>query len=584
MTRQENRSPQVRMLVIVMAIIVATIAANAQNEGQLANHEHEVSGEKCFICDSSLRDKGRLWCKEHDRYENRCWLCHPELEEKGRLWCKEHSLYEDECFLCHPELGKEKTSDEATEQCKAHGIDAKDCHVCDSSLRDKGRLWCTEHARYEDRCWLCHPEMQDKDRPFCKEHHFYEDECSLCNPKRKKKVIKKSEGPSSSPVLFCNEHKVPEHQCGICQPQLAGSLEPGQSMKVRFASKHSTAKAGIRTAFPQENSSAPIIEAFCRVGYNENQLAHITPLAEGVIRHVLVDVGAQVNTGDVLAEIHSDEVAKAKTNFLSAVIDHEVKEAAYRREESLVQQNISAARDFQEAEAACKVAVLSKKTAQQRLLNFGFTQEEIIAIERDHDSSSILMVRAPFTGTIVARQAVMGELIEPGKALLTLANLSNMWLELSVLAEKAAFITSDLDVEAVIDGFSGLTAKGKLVWIDTSIDERSRMLKARAVVSNDERTLKAGMFGQARIAIGQSVETLRVPKDTVQMFERNPYLFVKLEDDLYDLRRVSLGDKSETTIDVISGIDVNEQVVVSGTFTMMSEFLKSRLGAGCVDD
>ena len=74
------------------------------------------------------------------------------------------------------------------------------------------------------------------------------------------------------------------------------------------------------------------------------------------------------------------------------------------------------------------------------------------------------------------------------------------------------------------------------------------------------------------------------PKDALQKFERNPYLFVKVEDDLYDLRRVSIGNKTVSTIDVISGIQSDEQVVVAGTFTMMSEFLKSRLGAGCVDD
>ena len=466
-----------------------------------------------------------------------------------------------------------------------HEKSEETCFICDASLRDKTRLWCKEHERYEDRCWLCHSEIQDKDRPFCKEHNLYENECFFCNPNLKKKVSEPNEKQSeANPVLFCNEHSVPEHQCGICQPQLATSLEPGQSMKIRFVSKNSTSKAGIQTAFPQENSSAPMIETFCRVKYNENQLAHITPLGSGVIRRVRFDVGSQVKIGDILAEIHSAEVAKAKTDFLSAVVDYQVKEAACKREESLVKQNISAARDFQEAEAACKVALLSKNTTQQRLLNFEFTQEEIAEIEKTQDSSSILMVRAPFSGTLVARQAVMGEFVESGKALFTLANLSSMWLELSVPADKAAFVKNNLDVEATIDDLPGITVEGKLVWIDTSIDERSRMLKARAVVSNDQQKLKTGMFGQAQIAIGLISQTLRVPKDTVQMFEKKPYLFVKVEDDLYDLRRVTLGHKSDSTIAVVSGIQANEQVVVTGTFTMMSEFLKSRLGAGCVDD
>ncbi len=578
------------MILVFIGIVATTTFTSAQGgddkdyQKKVGTHKHEKSGESCFICDASLREKGRLWCKEHDRYEDHCWLCHPEIEDKDRMWCKEHSLYEDECFLCHPELKKGSTEDETIENCNAHKIDKKDCHICNPSLREKSRLWCKEHDRYEDRCWLCHEELRDKNRPFCKEHNLYEDECFYCNPGLKKKVIKKSEGPSSSPVLHCNEHKVPEHQCGICQPQLAGTLEPGESMKIRFVSKTSTSKAGIRTALPQKNASSPSVEAFCRVGYNENELAHITPLASGVIRRVLFDVGAEVKAGDILTEIHSAEVAQAKADFLSAVVDYNVKEKACKREESLVKQKISATRDFQEAEADCKVALLSKNTARQRLLNFGFTDKEIAEIETSQESSSLLRIKAPFDGTLVTRQAVMGELVETGKTLFTLADLSSMWLELTVAADNAVLIKNGLDIEATIDSLPGVIVKGKLVWIDTSIDERSRMLKTRAVVSNDNKRLKTGMFGHAQIAIGQISETLRLPKDALQRFETNPYLFVKVEDDLYDLRRISLGTKSDSTINVISGIQSDEQVVVAGTFTMMSEFLKSRLGAGCVDD
>src|SRR5262245_47825661 len=60
------------------------------------------------------------------------------------------------------------------------------CFICDPALREKGRLWCQEHNRYEDRCWLCHPELEDKKRLWCKEHSLYEDECFLCDPSRKK--------------------------------------------------------------------------------------------------------------------------------------------------------------------------------------------------------------------------------------------------------------------------------------------------------------------------------------------------------------------------------------------------------------
>ena len=168
--------------------------------------------------------------------------------------------------------------------------------------------------------------------------------------------------------------------------------------------------------------------------------------------------------------------------------------------------------------------------------------------------------------------------------MLALADLTTFWLELSIPAVQMAFIEKGLDVEAAFDSLPGVSVKGKLTWVATSIDDRSRMLKARVVVPNKHGALKAGMFGAAQVTIKSITDNLRVPKDAVQRFEGNPFLFVKEDDDLYAMRRIVLGNKTAAGIDVISGIRKNDQVVVRGTFTVLSEFLKSRLGAGCVDE
>jgi len=110
-------------------------------------HSHGASGETCFICDPSKRDKGRLWCREHGRYEDRCWLCHPELEDRDRLYCKEHALYEDECFLCHPEL---KSGGES-----AHTGTPNE----DAGEGTTAALFCHEHQVQEAECAICQPDL-----------------------------------------------------------------------------------------------------------------------------------------------------------------------------------------------------------------------------------------------------------------------------------------------------------------------------------------------------------------------------------------------------------------------------------------
>ena len=88
-------------------------------EKKTNTHKHEKLGEKCFICEPSLRDKDRLWCSEHDRYEDRCWLCYPEQQDKNRTFCKEHNLYENECFLCKPNINEKKIIPEKESNAKS---------------------------------------------------------------------------------------------------------------------------------------------------------------------------------------------------------------------------------------------------------------------------------------------------------------------------------------------------------------------------------------------------------------------------------------------------------------------------------
>lgn len=470
------------------------------------------------------------------------------------------------------------------------------CFICDPSKRDKGRLWCNEHGRYEDRCWLCHPELEDKSRLYCKEHHLYEDECHLCHPELKKKTsapetsehIKDGQGvfaasASSEPELFCNEHGVPEIECGICQPQLATKLEPGKSLLVRMPSKASADKVGIRTGRPLEQESAPSIDVLCEAQYNKNTMTRITPLTSGIVQRVFADVGDQVFAGDVLVELHSAEVAAAKSAYLSALVAFDITEKTKDREKKLVEESISAKKEYIKAEGDFRMARLEANNARQKLLNLGLSLEKIAEIERIEDTSAILQIRAPFSGTITQRTAVPGQSLSSGDATFTLTDLSTRWLILSIPADRLSEVRTGMPVEAYFDELPGQTIMGQIVWIDTAVDPRTRLVQARVLATQGVEQVKSGLFGQAKIMTQKSRPNLLVPREALQHHERRPFVFVKQEADLYALRRVDVGASSAESVEILAGLQPDEAVVTSASFLVMSEFLKSRLGAGCVD-
>ena len=218
--------------------------------------------------------------------------------------------------------------------------------------------------------------------------------------------------------------------------------------------------------------------------YNQNRFARITPLTEGIVQKVMVDVGASVSEGQIIAEISSPAFTQAKSRFLSSLAEEALKKIVFEREERLWKKKISAQQDYEKARAEYRMAKSDKEAILQQLLNYGLTSEEIHTLEETRSSASFLPIRAPFTGTLVSRNAVIGELVRPGDTLFDLADISSMWIELSIPEINLnRVIVNDL-VEVTFDVLPEVSVRGHITWISPGIDERTRMIKGRAVVPN----------------------------------------------------------------------------------------------------
>ena len=505
------------------------------------------------------------------------------------------ALFFISCGEKSSEENGEKTSEMAVqaELCARHQLPVTDCFMCDPALRDPGRLWCQEHDRYEDRCFICHPELKDANRLWCDEHNLYEDECFFCHPELKKTQAaadgKSSGGSGDGRInieLQCEEHGVPEKECGICHPELADALEAGQGLKIRFESPESAAKAGIGLTKPLPGEQLSDLTFLCRATYNQNQFARITPLAPGVVQRVLKDVGDTVARGEALYEILSPEVARAKSEHLIALANEALKETVFRRKKELLAEKIASQHDYELARTEYELAKNTSAASHQQLVNYGFTGEEIAGIVADRSTSSTLRILAPFSGTLIDRNVVIGEVVEPGDVSLTLADLCSMWLELSIPEDRIPLVAVGDSVETTFDVLTATRIRGRLTWLAAGIDEQTRMLKARAVVPNPSMTLKHGMFGQVRVVSERLLTGLYVPAESLHRFgpDRAGFVFTKVTDDLFEVRRVDVGGRNGEHVEILAGLKPEEQVVAAHSFTVKSEFLKARLGAGCVDE
>ncbi len=478
-------------------------------------------------------------------------------------------------------------------KCAAHGAPKELCFICDASLREKGRLWCKEHNRYEDRCWECHPEAQDKNRLYCKEHSLYEDECFLCHPELLKKDARPAEGKSGASIegqakpvaaaLICKEHGVPENECGICHPELLSQKQPGQGLKVRLPSMESAAKAGVVVSTPGVDMMSQGIECFAELTFNQNKLAQITPLVGGIVKSVEVDLGSRVNAGDLLARVTSVAIGEAQSAYVKALAEDRLRDKTVERERNLRAQRISSEKDLQEAEAAHEAAMAAVQQGKQQLMVLGFDEQQIQALAEQKGTPGVLELRAPFAGEIVERTAVQGAMVEMGKPLFTLADTTALWAMVNIPESQISKVQVGQKVELTVESLPGQTFTGTLTWLSAKVDDRTRMARGRAEVSNADGRLKAQMFARARILTSNSERAVIVPQSALQNVSGTTVVFVKSSEDVFEARPVQLGAKHNGNVEIVTGLKANEQVVVAGSFALKSQFLISRLGAGCVD-
>jgi len=378
-----------------------------------------------------------------------------------------------------------------------------------------------------------------------------------------------SEAHASTEKPMCREHGVPEEECGICHPDKATELEPSEGSKVRLPAADSASIVGVEMAQATVGQIEESIECYAELAFNQNRLAQIAAPVGGILQSVDVDLGAKVEEKQTVAKIWSAAIAEA---VAKAVLSHQTLE----RERKLREERVTSEKDLQQAEA-------EHRAACQQLRTQGFTEEQIDLLGQKPQEQVLVEVRAPFGGEIVERSAVRGALVETGKSLFVLADRSTMWAILNIPETALARVKLGQVVELRVEGLPGQTFKGKLTWIAAEVDERSRMARARAEVPNPEGVLRARMFAKARILARTAEHAVLLPTTAICAMEGKPFVFVKLEDDLFEARAVAVGVKFGGRQEVLEGLKPGETVVVNHGFSLKSQWLSSRMGAGCAD-
>ena len=234
-----------------------------------------------------------------------------------------------------------------------------------------------------------------------------------------------------------------------------------------------------------------------------------------------------------------------------------------------------------QAKKELQLAESEVASARRRLRLFGLTSEEVEAGSSDSVSSHSL--KTPFDGIVIERQAVKGEVKKSGETVVVIADLSTLWVKLDVFESELPRLKVGQPVRFRVDGLKDMNFEGKLTWLGSEVNDKTRMVNVRARIPNSEGLLKANMFGRAVVLVHQNDEVVTVPKDAVQWEGCHHVVFAKISENEFVPRKVQLGFEGPDFYEVMSGLSEGESVVTTGSFLLKTEILKSSIGAGCCE-
>lgn len=297
---------------------------------------------------------------------------------------------------------------------------------------------------------------------------------------------------------------------------------------------------GVRTAAITRRTLWRYIQTIGRIEYDETRLAHVHPRAEGWMEKLNLRVeGDPVKKGQVLGEIYSPEILNAQVDFLIAL-----------------------------NQSAGKVR-MQKARNQLRLL--GVPERTISLIQKRGESLNTVPLVAPSSGVVTKLGMREGMFVKPEMEIVTIADLAKIWVMVDIYEHQIGWLATGQSAEIRVPAYPGRAWEGAVEYIYPELDPKSRTLKVRLAFDNPDGLLKSNMYAEVVIYGGPKREVLAVPSEAVIETGRRSSVVLALGEGRFRPVDVETGMAADGMVEVLSGLEAGDEVVISGQFLIDSE-------------
>ena len=345
----------------------------------------------------------------------------------------------------------------------------------------------------------------------------------------------------------------------------SGASAPVEGLSPVRISEAKRQLIGVKTS---EVTRAPFertIRAVGRVTFDETRLRHVHTKIAGFVEKLYANVtGEVVHQGQPLLDIYSPELLASQQEYLVA----------------LQSRQRTAGSSIPSVASSGDALVASSR---RRLELFDLSDDQIREVETSGKARRTVTLYAPISGTILDRTVTQGQRIEPETDLLTMADLSHVWVLASVYQYELPFVRQGQRASMTLSYLPGKTYEGRVSLVYPVIDAATRTAQVRIEFPNAGLELKPDMYAQVTLTADLGERTA-VPASAVMDTGDRSIAFVDKGKGYFEPRDVKIGLRLPDSYEVLGGLDPGEHVLTSANFFVDSESkLKAALAAMASD-
>jgi membrane fusion protein, heavy metal efflux system len=317
----------------------------------------------------------------------------------------------------------------------------------------------------------------------------------------------------------------------------------------------------------------------------DSRIGVVGPLARGRIIEVRAKVGDRVEAGQTLAVFDNIEAGELLSQEQSARADLERLKAqlipATRqadRGRRLADIGAGAEKDYESSKAE-KEGIEADIRSQQALIDGMRQRLRRFGISDDSPRGAFLTsLKAPFSGVVTKAQASPGDVVDAGRDVFTVADLSRVWVQAEVYEKDLGRIRIGQSAFITVDTYPNQPFEGKVAYISDVLDSQTRTARVRCEVANHDLRLKTDMFANIDLRTKFSKQALAVPASALQEVEGKNVVFIRGSETQFEKRGVEKGVTVNNQTEIVSGLKPGEPVVTQGAFHLKSILAGGELG------